>query len=141
MVVRVFVSIFWWKRNLLHHSALLARSYGIPAILGVPEAINALPDGAYIAIDAMAGEVYLEPDESALQLLHQKRDAFAEDFQDASRYLVAGGRLADGTRIEIGLNICSAKETGALRNCDYMGLFRTQLLYMQTDFLPLTLQG
>ncbi len=118
------------------HSAILARSYGIPAILGVPEATNALPDGAYAAVDAMVGEVYLEPDESSLQLLHQKRVAFAEDMQDASRYLAAEGRLADGTRIEIGLNIGSANDAGALRNCDFIGLFRTEFLYMQTDFLP-----
>ena len=118
------------------HSAILARSYGIPAILGVPEATNALPDGAVAAVDAMLGEVYLEPDEQSLTLLQQKRAAFAADRMDASRYLAAEGRLADGTRIEIGLNIGSAEETTALRNCDFVGLFRTEFLYMQTDFLP-----
>ena len=118
------------------HSAILARSYGIPAVLGVPDATNALPDGAGAAVDAMTGEVYLEPDESSLLLLQQKKDAFTADRLDAARYLAAEGRLADGTRIEIGLNIGSAEEVGALRNCDFVGLFRTEFLYMQTDFLP-----
>lgn len=118
------------------HSAILARSYGIPAVLGVPDATNALPDGSFAAVDAMTGEVYLEPDEPALLLLHEKKAAFAADKQDAARYLAADGRLADGTRIEIGLNIGSAEETGALRNCDFVGLFRTEFLYMQTESLP-----
>ena len=55
---------------------------------------------------------------------------------DAARFLSAEGRLKDGTRIEIGLNIGSAEETGALRTCDFVGLFRTEFLYMQTERLP-----
>lgn len=118
------------------HSAILARSYGIPAVLGVPEATNALPDGAPAAIDALSGEVYLEPDEESIAMLKEKRTAFLADRADAARFLAAEGRLADGTRIEIGLNIGSAEEAGALRTCDFVGLFRTEFLYMQTDFLP-----
>jgi phosphotransferase system enzyme I (PtsI) len=118
------------------HSAILARSYGIPAVLGVPEATSALPDGSFAAVDALTGEVYLSPDEASLQLLREKRAAVLADHADAARFLAAEGRLADGTRIEIGLNIGSAEEAGALRTCDFVGLFRTEFLYMQTDFLP-----
>lgn len=118
------------------HSAILARSYGIPAVLGVPDATSALPDGSPAAVDAMMGEVYLEPDELSLNHLQEKKAAFTADRADAARFLAAEGRLADGTRIEIGLNIGSAEETGALRHCDFVGLFRTEFLYMQTELLP-----
>jgi phosphotransferase system enzyme I (PtsI) len=118
------------------HSAILARSYGIPAVLGVPDATAAFPNGAYAAVDAIAGEVYLEPDEAALKNIREKREAFLADRQDAARYLTDDGRLADGTRVEIGLNIGSSEEMDAMRYCDFVGLFRTEFLYMQTDTLP-----
>ncbi len=118
------------------HSAILARSFGIPAVLGVPNVTEAFQDGAYVAVDAMSGEVYLEPDEAVQQSICRKRDAFLKDRQDAARYLTDSGSLGDGTRIEIGLNIGSCAETESIHYCDFIGLFRTEFLYMQSDRLP-----
>ena len=118
------------------HSAILARSFGIPAVLGVPNVTEAFQDGAYVAVDAMSGEVYLEPDEAVQQSICRKRDAFLKDRQDAARYLTDSGSLGDGTRIEIGLNIGSCAETESIQYCDFIGLFRTEFLYMQSDRLP-----
>jgi phosphotransferase system enzyme I (PtsI) len=68
------------------HSAILARSFGIPAVLGVPDVTEAFQDGACVAVDAMSGEVYLEPDEVVQQEICRKRDAFQKDRRDAERY-------------------------------------------------------
>jgi len=118
------------------HSAILARSFGIPAVLGVPDVTEAFTDGAYAAVDAITGEVYLEPDEETRLRIGNKRNAFQKDRLDAARYLVDGGRLADGTHVDIGLNIGSGAEMDAIQYCDFVGLFRTEFLYMQTDRLP-----
>lgn len=118
------------------HSAILARSFGIPAVLGVPDVTEAFLDGANVAVDAMSGEVYLEPDETVRRSICHKREAFLQDRQDAARYLSDRGALRDGTPVEIGLNIGSGAETAPLRYCDFIGLFRTEFLYMQADRLP-----
>ena len=118
------------------HSAILARSFGIPAVLGVPDVTEAFLDGANVAVDAMSGDVYLEPDETVRRSICRKREAFLQDRQDAARYLSDRGALRDGTPVEIGLNIGSGAETEPLCYCDFIGLFRTEFLYMQTDRLP-----
>lgn len=118
------------------HSAILARSFGIPAVLGVPAVTEAFHDGAYVAVDAISGEVYLEPDEATHQKIAQKREAFQNDRQDAARYLAESARMCDGTHVDVGLNIGSVAEADAIRYCDFIGLFRTEFLYMQTDRLP-----
>jgi len=118
------------------HSAILARSFGIPAVLGVPDVTEAFRDGACAAVDAMSGEVYLEPDDAVRQSICRKREAFLKDRLDAARYLLDGAQLRDGTHVDVGLNIGSGAETGAIRYCDFIGLFRTEFLYMQTDRLP-----
>jgi len=118
------------------HSAILARSFGIPAVLGVPDVTEAFQDGIYAAVDAMSGEIYLEPDETVRRNIRKKRAAFLKDREDAARYLNDSGSLRDGTHIDIGLNIGSCAEVEPIRYCDFIGLFRTEFLYMQTDRLP-----
>jgi phosphotransferase system enzyme I (PtsI) len=118
------------------HSAILARSFGIPAVLGGPDVTEAFRDGACAAVDAMSGEVYLEPDDAVRQSICRKREAFLKDRLDAARYLLDGAQLRDGTHVDVGLNIGSGAETDAIRYCDFIGLFRTEFLYMQTDRLP-----
>ncbi|MEA4969737.1 MAG: phosphoenolpyruvate--protein phosphotransferase [Candidatus Pelethousia sp.] len=118
------------------HSAILARAFGIPAVLGVPDATKALPHGAAVIVDALNGEVLLDPDASALRQYEEKRAAYQADRRDAAQYFAQEPRLKDGTPVEIGLNIGARMDKDAIEVCSFVGLFRTEFLYMESERLP-----
>ncbi|MGH6860884.1 MAG: phosphoenolpyruvate--protein phosphotransferase [Phyllobacterium sp.] len=120
------------------HVAIIARSHGIPAVLGLGTAVNALQNAAIVAVDGNEGDVFADPREAvAARFGKGIEDALAERralnvFKDAIP------RLADGTIIEIAANIGSLEEIEAAREAGAMGvgLFRTELLFMRHIHLP-----
>lgn len=118
------------------HSAILARAFGIPAVLGVPDAAEALAEGETVIVDALSGEILSNPDPVTVALYEKKREAFLSDQRDALRYLNQPGATADGVPIEIGLNIGSAAKWPKTEGFTFVGLFRTEFLYMERATLP-----
>jgi phosphotransferase system enzyme I (PtsI) len=120
------------------HSAIIARSYGIPAILGIPALLEHTRTGMIAAIDAKTGGVITEPDDSTVKDYEKKREIFLREQGEIKKYLNRGGQSADGVQIEIGLNIgCAGEEELAGESCtDFVGLFRTEFLYMGRVTLP-----
>lgn len=120
------------------HSAILARSYGIPAVLGVSGAMEVLRDGETAAVDGSAGVVIVEPDGETRAALETRRAGdLARRALDA-QYRCEPCATADGTAIDIGVNIGEAVEDYAAlaEGADLAGLFRTEFLYMQGSRLP-----
>ncbi len=118
------------------HSAIIARSYKIPAILGVPEATEILTDDDYIIMDATDGTVRIDPDEATAGVYTQKKADFDRIASETDAYLAREARLKDGERIQIGINIGDENNTDGYEYCDFVGLFRTEFLYMGNDHLP-----
>ncbi|MDR2784791.1 MAG: phosphoenolpyruvate--protein phosphotransferase [Treponema sp.] len=120
------------------HSAIIARSYEIPAILGIPALLEHSRTGMIAAIDAKAGEVTTEPDASTIKDYEKKREKFLREQGEIKKYLKRRGQSADGVQIEIGLNIGSAgkEELEGEASTDFVGLFRTEFLYMGRNTLP-----
>lgn len=118
------------------HSAILARAFGIPAVLGVPDATQALPDGNKVIVDAISGEVLAEPDGDAIARSRKKQEAYLADQQDAWQYLSLPAVTKDGTAVEIGLNIGSDASWPEGDSFSFVGLFRTEFLYMERETLP-----
>lgn len=116
------------------HSAIIARSFGIPAVLGV-EGVSELKDGQLCILDALEGTLCLEPDEAELGRCGEKRERFLSDRQTAQEFRNREGLTADGERILIGLNAGSAAESEDCSCCDFIGLLRTEFLYMHSDHL------
>lgn len=120
------------------HSAIIARSYEIPAILGIAGLLDALKDGMTVAVDALSGALFLDPDNETAARIDLLREAWLREAAVTKTFLQKEGRTASGERVEIGLNIGSAGEeelTGAAYT-DYAGLFRTEFLYLGRDNLP-----
>lgn len=117
------------------HSAIIARSFGIPAVLGV-DGISGLKDGQLCILDAMEGTLCLEPDESELKLWGDKRERFLADRRISQEFQDRPGLTADGERILIGLNAGSDEESVDCSCFDFVGLLRTEFLYMHNDHLP-----
>ncbi|MEA4893731.1 MAG: phosphoenolpyruvate--protein phosphotransferase [Oscillospiraceae bacterium] len=120
------------------HTAIIARNYGIPAILGVADAMNLLHGGEIIAVDAVCGEVLTGLNETETAFYQNKRAEHCKAVHDIERYLSAEAVTKDGIKADIGLNIGSADQQ-TLEKCKYVdmvGLFRTEFLYMESDVLP-----
>jgi phosphotransferase system enzyme I (PtsI) len=120
------------------HSAIIARSYGIPAILGIADLLNKLRHGETVAVNALSGEVYVNPEKAVLEDFEEKRRKFLKSRQETKIFLGKEPLTADGQRIEIGLNIGTAKEEELAGEAytDFVGLFRTEFLYMGKSSLP-----
>jgi len=117
------------------HAAIIARSYGIPTVLGIQGLLDVVKQGQRVAVNADEGTVILEPEEKIAAAYIKKSDIFRHDRLAAQTFLGVEGRTADGVKIDIGLNIQDAQFSMA-EYVDSVGLFRTEFLYMGRKTLP-----
>ncbi len=120
------------------HVAIIARSHGIPAVLGLGDQVESLRAITGIAIDGTTGRVYPDPDEARQASFGAMLDAAAREREALSAFRDVVPRRGDGTIIEIAANIGSLEEIDAAREAGAMGvgLFRTELLFMRHMHLP-----
>jgi len=118
------------------HSAIIARSMHLPAVLGVPDCLDKIEDGAEIILDAIEGQVFLAPEAALVEDYAKKREAFLARLAQTEKYLAAEPITKDGVRIDIGLNIGSDAADENYNYTDFVGLFRSEFLYMESDHLP-----
>ena len=120
------------------HSAIIARSYEIPAVLGITDLLEKVKGIGFIAVDAIAGNVFLDPDEKTKAQVAAKREEHLKSILQVKRFLKKEGKTSCGERIAIGLNIGSAgeDELAGAEFTDFAGLFRTEFLYMGRKELP-----
>lgn len=120
------------------HTAIIARSYEIPALLGVTDAMSLMADGQQAVVDAVDGQLITDPKDDEIKQYEAKRIRFLKDAEETKKYLGVEPVAQDGTRIEVELNIGSA-DAMELQGSKYttgVGLFRTEFLYMGRDTLP-----
>ena len=120
------------------HSAIIARSYGIPAVLGIPNLLPRLTNGEKVILDAVDGVLITRPDGKQEKEMRTKQKEYEIHAARIQKYLHRDPLTADGERIEIGLNIGSARpeDLEGSSVTDFVGLFRTEFLYMDNDHLP-----
>lgn len=119
------------------HAAILARSFGIPAITAPTPALS-LASGMDCILDGARGLLLQEPD-SAVQVYYEIEVQAAALRAEREREAATGpAHSADGAALEIAANIASAAEAaGALEaGADGVGLFRTELLYYGRESAP-----
>ena len=121
------------------HSAIMANSLEIPAVVGCGEEIlNAAAQGDLMILDAVDGNVIINPDEAAVKEYEAKAEAFKAE-KEALKVLVDAKTITtDGHQVELAGNIGGIKDVeGVLKNGgEGVGLFRTEFLYMDSDHLP-----
>jgi len=120
------------------HSAIIARSYEIPALLGVTDAMTLLQDGETVIVDAIEGSLYTSPDTALQAEYTQKREAYLAYAAELKQYRNVEPITQDGVRVDVLLNIGSASpdELSGSLFTDGVGLFRTEFMYMQNPSLP-----
>jgi phosphoenolpyruvate-protein phosphotransferase/dihydroxyacetone kinase phosphotransfer subunit len=120
------------------HSAILARSLGIPAAVGLGEALLQVPEGTELLLDGDAGAVHVEPAEE-LATEYAQRSALREEATREARAHAAEPALTrDGRRIEVVANIGSPDDvSAALQNgAEGVGLLRSEFLFLERDSMP-----
>jgi phosphocarrier protein FPr len=120
------------------HSAILARSLGIPAVVGVGEHLLEVPEGTPLLLDGDAGAVYVDPAEEVVSDYERQR---AEHEKSARRALASASQPAatrDGRRIEVVANVGSLADVDAAvtNGAEGVGLLRTEFLFLDRDSLP-----
>jgi len=120
------------------HTAILARSMNIPALVGTD--IEILPEyhGAYAVVDGFSGKLYLNPENRTLKCLMEKK---AQHEQEQSLLLNMIGLeniTKDGHKVEVYANIGSLTEVEQALTADAggIGLFRSEFLYLERDTYP-----
>lgn len=120
------------------HTAILARSLEIPAVLGLGNISGQINDGDYIIIDGLEGKVIVEPDEQQKAKYRKKAAEYEEYKETLSGRSYLPAITTDGRKVEIAANIGTSSDIeGVLKiGGDGVGLFRTEFLYMNGVSLP-----
>lgn len=118
------------------HAAILARSFGIPAVVAIPKLLASIGDGDRLIVDGREGVVWREPSEDVLALFQERqgRDATRERSLK-ERSLSGRARTRDGEEVAIRANIELAREVPDVfeYGADGVGLFRSEFLYLSGD--------
>ena len=120
------------------HSAIMARSLEIPAIVGTKEITSLAKDGDLIIIDGLSGDVFLNPSEDVVAEYRAKAEAFAVQQAEWEKLKDADTFTKDGHQVELAANIGTPKDLeGVIHNgAEGVGLYRTEFLYMDSHDMP-----
>ncbi len=126
------------KGSLNSHTAILARTMNIPAVIGVGEALSEELDGALAVVDGYSGKIFVAPDDETLSFYQKKQQ---EDAQRKALFAKLKGKenvTLDGRKIQIYANIGGLSDIGAVLQHDAggIGLFRSEFLYLENDDFP-----
>ncbi len=134
--VLAFVTAFGSSNS---HTAILARTMNIPAIIGVgKEFLSEIADGDMAIVDGTTGEFIVNPDAETLSLYEGKQRDDEEKRKLLQQLKGAENVTLDGRKIEIFANIGSDDNVGAvlLNDAGGIGLFRSEFLYLESERYP-----
>lgn len=114
------------------HVAILAKSYGIPAVVGIEDITSLVQQDDIVIVDGNIGEVIIQPDTATITSTNTKILAEEKQIEALKKFKDVKARTEDGTEFEIYANIGTVEEAqAALENgADGIGLFRTEFLFM-----------
>lgn len=120
------------------HSAILARSMEIPAVLSVRGIVSELHNGDQIIVDGIEGAVLIRPSDSQVIAYRKKREAYLEEKRALGKFVGKETRTDDGKQFELFCNIGTSAETAKVLEYDGegVGLFRTEFLFMDRTQVP-----
>ncbi|HWT63729.1 MAG TPA: phosphoenolpyruvate--protein phosphotransferase [Ochrobactrum sp.] len=120
------------------HVAIIARTHGIPAVLGLGNAVHQLKNAKIVAVDGSSGIVHSDPDAATRNDIEARIASALQEKQALDAYRSIIPRRADGTIIEVAANMGALEEIDVALEAGAMGvgLFRTELLFMKHIHLP-----
>lgn len=120
------------------HTAILARTMGIPALIGTDIPLDESVDGKFAVVDGANGIVYVEPDEEVLTEM-KKRQSEDQEKKELLQQLKGKENITlDGKKIMLYANIGNIKDLATVIQNDAggIGLFRSEFIYLEKDDYP-----
>ncbi|MFW5979201.1 MAG: phosphoenolpyruvate--protein phosphotransferase [Halanaerobium sp.] len=121
------------------HSAIMARSLGIPSVVGVgSELIEKAKNGMEIIVDGNSGDIYFNPEQSTLTEYEAKLEKYEAEQERLKAFKNKSAETKDGHRVEVVGNMGNLKDVDPIlaNGGEGVGLFRSEFLYMDRDQLP-----
>jgi phosphotransferase system enzyme I (PtsI) len=113
-----------------HHTVILARSLGVPTVVGLGTATQLIGPGQRVALDGTTGEVVIEPSEEGLERWRQRSEIAKSALRALDELRTRPARTADGLRIRLEANLEIADEIGRVKDAgaEGIGLYRSEFL-------------
>ncbi|MBL8860572.1 MAG: phosphoenolpyruvate--protein phosphotransferase [Planctomycetes bacterium] len=120
------------------HGAVLARSFGIPCVVGLSNLLSRLEQGLRVLVDGDAGTVQLRPDQDDVDQFLARLERRKTREKKLGLHASLEPVTTDGHRFAVLVNVESLRDldTFPLQNCDGVGLLRTEFLYMERQQFP-----
>lgn len=120
------------------HTAILARTMNIPAVIGLGEALKEEYDGKVAIVDGVDGKVYIDPDEETMASMQKKQKKDQEEKELLNQLKGKENVTKSGQKVNVYANIGNLADVGAVLKNDAggIGLFRSEFLYLERDTYP-----
>lgn len=120
------------------HTAILARTMNIPAVIGVGDDLSEEYEGKLGIVDGAEGVIYIDPDEETLTKYKEKQKEYQDRLALLQQLKGEENITLDGQKIKVYANIGNASDIGAVMQNDAggIGLFRSEFLYLESDHFP-----
>jgi phosphotransferase system enzyme I (PtsI) len=120
------------------HTAIMARTLEVPAVVGLKQATNLMSDGDLIILDAEAGEVFTNPNSDTLRIYQAKKQELLKNKELLKKFTTLASKTLDMHEVFLEANIGTPMDLeSVLRNgAQGIGLFRTEFIYMDRSVAP-----
>ncbi|EAX48826.1 phosphoenolpyruvate-protein phosphotransferase [Thermosinus carboxydivorans Nor1] len=120
------------------HSAIMARSLEIPAVVGLMDITAKVRPGDFVIVDGNEGTVFINPPNELIEQYREKKAQFIKRQKEAKKLVNEPSITLDGTKVELVANIGNPEDAkwAVANGAEGIGLFRTEFLYMGRNELP-----
>ena len=120
------------------HSAIMARSLELPAVVGVKGILSEAKEGETVIMDGEAGELFLDPSAELISEYEVKREVLKKEKEELKKLIKEEAITKDGRKVDIWGNIGSPNDVDAVieSGATGIGLYRTEFLFMNSDHFP-----
>ncbi|WP_300350356.1 phosphoenolpyruvate--protein phosphotransferase [Clostridium sp.] len=120
------------------HSAIMARTLEIPAVVGLGDITTSVKNGDSIIVDGIEGLAIINPDEATIKEYQARLEKFKAEQEELKKLIEVKTTTKSGRRIEVCGNIGKAQDVDQVlaNGGDGVGLFRTEFLYMDREEAP-----
>ncbi|KFI82525.1 phosphoenolpyruvate--protein phosphotransferase [Bifidobacterium psychraerophilum] len=120
------------------HTAILARTMGLPVVIGVHKGFESSDTGEMMVVDGSTGTVIIDPDDATLQQYREKQSGFEEHVRLLQKLKGQATRTSTGQTVRLYANIGRPSDVTAVlaNDGEGIGLFRSEFLYLESADFP-----
>ncbi|MBQ4524077.1 MAG: phosphoenolpyruvate--protein phosphotransferase [Lachnospiraceae bacterium] len=120
------------------HAAIISKAMEIPAVVGVEDAVELIPEGEFVVMDGENGTVILNPEEKTRKSFERRKKKVQAEKESLKEYIGLNSISKDGVLFEVQANAGSLQDTKRAMEQDAqgIGLYRTEFLFMNRDTIP-----